>query len=674
MKQQSQEINSNRKCCLFSQRLGSSSGHDNWRTKPNKQQIRSRARALVLALLVAMCGVFHVVSKMLNYHTHDERIAPVYKNRMSKLVSSSLQVRELEGSGDTFVVLVTVGVVYMFIAISIVCDEFFVPALEEIASEKHLNLSMDVAGATLMAAGGSAPELFTSLIGTFSRSEIGLGTIVGSAVFNVLFVIGMCAICTQTMLQLTWWPLFRDCTYYAITLGLLALFCGYISPNEIEMWESLIMFAFYIGYVTFMKFNEGIYDKISRRLQRTKIDNEACVVVKNGSGNWKPNTFRAGLLNFLMGKGSLVDKVGFAIVTKISGDVNAVFRKVDMSGDGYIDHDEFKEMIEMLDAKVSEEDINRALDDLDDNRDGKIDLNEFTKWYITSESRLKAELRSTFDEFDIDQSGTIDIDEMRKLMKELGAEATEQDIRATFEEAHLAGSTDQISYEEFESWYTHSKYWDEKVALVDNCAKEVIEPISGYLKPPKEGKILEYCFWLILLPVVSLLCFTIPDVRQPGKKKLCFVSFFLSIFWIGIFTFFMVDGAEYIGHVLGIPVVIMGLTIVAAGTSVPDLLTSVIVSRMGEGDMAVSSSVGSNIFDVTVGLPIPWILFHIVHPGEKILVETKGMTRSILLLLVMLLCIVILIHFSSWKLTKTLGFTMFALYFAFLVQAILLEN
>lgn len=48
----------------------------------------------------------------------------------------------------------------------------------------------------------------------------------------------------------------------------------------------------------------------------------------------------------------------------------------------------------------------------------------------------------------------------------------------------------------------------------------------------------------------------------------------------------------------------MGLTFLAAGTSIPDLITSVIVARKGFGDMAVSSSVGSNIFDVTVG----WVL------------------------------------------------------------------
>ena len=83
---------------------------------------------------------------------------------------------------------------YTFVAIAVICDDFFVPALE-VFSEK-LSLTPDIAGATFMAAGGSAPELFTSFIGTFSDppTDVGFGTVVGSAVFNVLFVIGCCAI------------------------------------------------------------------------------------------------------------------------------------------------------------------------------------------------------------------------------------------------------------------------------------------------------------------------------------------------------------------------------------------------------------------------------------------------------------------------------------------------
>lgn len=49
-----------------------------------------------------------------------------------------------------------------------------------------------------------------------------------------------------------------------------------------------------------------------------------------------------------------------------------------------------------------------------------------------------------------------------------------------------------------------------------------------------------------------------------------------------------------IGQVAKIPIEIMGLTFLAAGTSVPDLITSVIVAKKGLGDMAVSSSIGKS--------------------------------------------------------------------------------
>lgn len=109
------------------------------------------------------------------------------------------------------------GLVYMFIALAVVCDEFFIPALDVITEK--MGISEDVAGATFMAAGGSAPELFTSIIGVFiSLDDVGIGTIVGSAVFNILFVISMCAIFSKTVLVLTWWPLFRDVTFYSLIL------------------------------------------------------------------------------------------------------------------------------------------------------------------------------------------------------------------------------------------------------------------------------------------------------------------------------------------------------------------------------------------------------------------------------------------------------------------------
>lgn len=84
-------------------------------------------------------------------------------------------------------------------------------------------------------------------------------------------------------------------------------------------------------------------------------------------------------------------------------------------------------------------------------------------------------------------------------------------------------------------------------------------------------------------------------------KKWFSITFIGSILWIAAYSYLMVWWANVAGDTVKIPPEVMGLTFLAAGTSIPDLITSVIVARKGFGDMAVSSSVGSNIFDVTVG-------------------------------------------------------------------------
>lgn len=174
----------------------------------------------------------------------------------------------VEDRRQGFVVLHMFGMLYMFIALAIVCDEFFVPALTVITEK--LEISDDVAGATFMAAGGSAPELFTSVIGVFiSHSNVGIGTIVGSAVFNILFVIGMCALFSKEVLNLTWWPLFRDVSFYIV--GLLMLIYFFLD-NQITLGESIGLLMCYTCYVTFMKFNANVEVFIKRILGSNQVD------------------------------------------------------------------------------------------------------------------------------------------------------------------------------------------------------------------------------------------------------------------------------------------------------------------------------------------------------------------------------------------------------------------
>ncbi|XP_039276186.1 sodium/potassium/calcium exchanger Nckx30C-like [Nilaparvata lugens] len=160
---------------------------------------------------------------------------------------------------------------------------------------------------------------------------------------------------------------------------------------------------------------------------------------------------------------------------------------------------------------------------------------------------------------------------------------------------------------------------------------------------------------------------------QDSKGKKFFpITFIGSILWIAAYSYLMVWWANVAGDTFSIPPEVMGLTFLAAGTSIPDLITSVIVARKGFGDMAVSSSVGSNIFDVTVGLPVPWLLYGLIY-GTPVEVNSVGMVCSISILFLMLLFVIMSIACFHWKMNKSLGFTMFLLYFVFVAVSLMFE-
>ncbi|XP_073963280.1 probable sodium/potassium/calcium exchanger CG1090 isoform X1 [Choristoneura fumiferana] len=144
--------------------------------------------------------------------------------------------------------------VFTFIGLAIVCDEYFVSSLDRICEE--LQLAPDVAGATFMAAGSSAPELATVIIGVFcAQDDIGVSGVIGSAVFNIMFVISVCALCAGTVSHLNWWPLCRDCFFYAISI--LVMLCTIC--NGVVSWpEALFMLIMYCVYCVALRFNSTL--------------------------------------------------------------------------------------------------------------------------------------------------------------------------------------------------------------------------------------------------------------------------------------------------------------------------------------------------------------------------------------------------------------------------------
>jgi Ca2+/Na+ antiporter len=119
--------------------------------------------------------------------------------------------------------------------------------------------------------------------------------------------------------------------------------------------------------------------------------------------------------------------------------------------------------------------------------------------------------------------------------------------------------------------------------------------------------------------------------------------------------------------------VVMSFTLLAAGTSIPDLVSSMAVAKIGEGDMAVSSSIGSNIFDILVGLPLPWILKIGIVEGAVngnanavVRIGSPFIFWYVLLLLAMVALVILCIMLNKWYLNKWLGVMMSFLYVIFL--------
>ncbi|XP_024144201.1 sodium/potassium/calcium exchanger 2 isoform X6 [Oryzias melastigma] len=487
------------------------------------------------------------------------------------------------------VVLHMFGMIYMFIALAIVCDEFFVPALTVITEK--LNISDDVAGATFMAAGGSAPELFTSIIGVFiSHSNVGIGTIVGSAVFNILFVIGMCAIFSKEILNLTWWPLFRDVSFYILDLIMLIIF---FLDNIISVWESVTLLSAYAAYVIFMKFNskmEGFVKGCMHRNQVVEVEVQPKASPgapeDDGKLSARPRLQRGGssasLHNSLMR--------------------NSIFQL----------------MIHTLDP-LSEGKF----------REKASILHKIAKKKCQVEDSEKANGVSSRADKNLPNSSSVEVEVTPPMNG-------------------TAGQEGEAAEDEEEEDQPLSLSW-----------------------PESNRKRFTYLF---IMPIVIPLWITLPDVRKTSSKKFFPVTFLGSICWIAVFSYLMVWWAHQVGETIGITEEIMGLTILAAGTSIPDLITSVIVARKGLGDMAVSSSVGSNIFDITVGLPFPWLLWSFFSGLKPVEVSSNGLFCAIVLLFLMLLFVIISIAACKWRMSKLLGFIMFMLYFVFLVVSVMLED
>ena len=204
----------------------------------------------------------------------------------------------------------------------------------------------------------------------------------------------------------------------------------------------------------------------------------------------------------------------------------------------------------------------------------------------------------------------------------------------------------------------------------------VILVIFGFVITPYKIDIIESITLLLLFASYIALLFirakksnqnVEEENDEPITKKQLIISIILAIIGLAAIIFggdLVVDNASIIAKELGMSEALVGLTIVAVGTSLPELVTSVVASIKKENDIAVGNVIGSNIFNILLILGTSSTISSL--PISQI--TALGINKTLFDLLVVLLSgvLVFIISRFSKTLKKWHGVIFILLYVAYL--------
>lgn len=154
------------------------------------------------------------------------------------------------------------------------------------------------------------------------------------------------------------------------------------------------------------------------------------------------------------------------------------------------------------------------------------------------------------------------------------------------------------------------------------------------------------------------------ETSQALWKNILFIIIGLACLIVGSNLF--VNGASTVAEQLGISDAIIGLTIVAGGTSLPELATSIISARKGQSGIAIGNVVGSNVFNILAILGITGFISPMRNLG--------GITTIDFTMLILSIILVWAMSFTKHKIERWEGFTLisiFALYLGWLIYSAL---
>ncbi|MGB3517158.1 MAG: calcium/sodium antiporter [Elainellaceae cyanobacterium] len=126
---------------------------------------------------------------------------------------------------------------------------------------RSLGFSELIIGLTIVAVGTSLPELATSVMASIKgEKDIAIGNVIGSNIFNILFVMGVCSMIAPEGLPIALPALRFDIpVMVAVAIACLPIF---FTGGIVDRWEGLLFLGYYLAYTSYLVFNATQHDSI----------------------------------------------------------------------------------------------------------------------------------------------------------------------------------------------------------------------------------------------------------------------------------------------------------------------------------------------------------------------------------------------------------------------------
>jgi len=572
----------------------------------------------------------------------------------------------------------------LFYILADTADAYFSPALLKLSS--YLRLPPNLAGVTLLALGSGAPELCSTVAGLVNdNSDLAISVPIGGGVFVVSVVVGAVALVSDVRVSRR--PFIRDVGSYLFAV--LFVFIVYLD-GRVRLFEGLLCFAIYIFYVLLVVIARFVYQKRKKKrlnkkkTMQKKIAKELQVPFLTSEEQQESTELdeKEHELQDMEDEEAIQRGIWFKNPVFNTAkdrshelkDKDAVF----VRGIGFIMNDKKGQITVRNYKEINDRDLMDDSDDIHEEEgetDAPKDVPVINDYFAPNQA---------LDNDDDKEEGF----QIRSLLC-CGCD--------------LVGFTDMKWHEKISfllgGWYcqlarnltiprSEPEEWNKYFATVSPfCGTMFLVLLTFQLFSLFE----KWQWWMLVLwivPGIIALLFGVLVFLTAERKKapiynpiLVTFAFVMCMAWIFFAADNLVKFLEVVGSTLTIPPSVLGITILAWGNSIGDMIANVVIARGGYATMAISASYASPLLNALIGLGMSFVFNTTksfisgtnknLWSGPCFLTPSDpALTVTFIFLIIILLSSLICVPIMRFRIRKPFACWLFLLYGVYMILAL----